>query len=166
MQAKFNEAWALRNKGNSEEVLLIAEQYLKNSKTPEDKALFLKLYAQVYSDTGRLREALAHYKEIERIYIQIKDEAKQMHALRHVGDLYHQLGEFECAQKCLVQVVDYNEEHEVNILEKANTHRVYALAVENSHNASEAKVHWQKGESYYAQLGIEEGVNECRDHLE
>ncbi len=166
MQSKFNEAWALRNKGNSDEVLLIANEYLKKSKTPEDKALFLKLYAQVYSDTGRLKEALTYYKEIEKIYIDIDDKERQMHTLRHIGDLYYQLNELECAQKCLVQVVDYVEEgHFVNRLEKANTHRIYALALEGLGKPSEATAHWEKAKSHYAQLGIEAGVNECQDHL-
>lgn len=167
MQSKFNEAWALRNKGDSDEALRIAEEFLAKSSTPADKALFLKLFAQIYSDTGDLRKSLAYYKEIEKIYIQIEDKERQMHTLRHIGDLYYQLSELECAQKCLVQVVDYvEEEHFINNLEKANTHRIYALALGGLGKKPEAKTHWEKAKSHYTQLGIEEGLSECQSHLD
>jgi len=166
LQVKFNEAWALRNQGNSDEVLRIAQEYLEKSKIPAEKALFLKLFAQLYSDTGDLRKSLAYYKDIERIYIDIEDLDRQMHTLRHIGDLYYQLKELECAQKCLVQVVDHvEEEHYVNSLEKANTHRMYALVLEGLGKKSQAKNHWVKAKRHYTQLGIEAGIDECQDHL-
>ena len=167
-KAKFQEGWNLRNEGQYERVLTLANEQLELAQTAEDlasQALFVKLQAQVLSDQGELREALKHYKQLERIYISLGDEAKQMHALRHIGMLFHELEEHECAEKCLIQVVSAYEQKPPQALEVANTQRLYALALEGLNQNSEAKTHWQKARDIYEQLWIPEGIEECDEHI-
>lgn len=161
-QSQFKKAWALRNHGNYSQVLAIAEEQLPLAQKAGDRAseaLFLKLFAQVHSDKKELRESLSYYKQIERIYIRLKDEHKQMHALRHIGSLYHELKEVECAEKCLVQVVDFVGNR--SDMEAANTFRSYALAQEGLGEKSRATAFWQKARDIYQAHGIEEAVAEC-----
>ncbi len=168
-QSKFNETWRLRAQGKRETVLAIAEKYLGKAREAKDQAgeaLFLKLYAQVHSDKGELREALSYYKQIERIYIDLKDEVRQMHTLRHIGDMYRELGEQECAEKCLVQVVDFYRNSPTNDLETANANRVFAIVQEDLKKTALAITHWEKAKALYAKVGIPEGVEECNVHLE
>lgn len=168
-QEAFQKAWNLRNSGQYEEVLGIAESHLALAQEAEDQAaqaLFVKLYAQVHSDQGEHREALKYYKQLERLYIDLEDKPKQMHTLRHIGATFGTLQEFECAEKCLVQVIEAYETEAPNALEKANTHREYALALEGLNRDPEAKIQWQKAKDIYEQLWIPEGVEECEEHLE
>ena len=165
-QTKFNEAWALRNHGNFVQVLAIAEIQLALAQVAGDRAaeaLFLKLYAQVHADKKELKESLSYYKQIERIYIELKYEVKQMHTLRHIGSLYHELKEYQCAEKCLIQVVDFTGSR--NDMEAANTFRSYALALEGLGDKSRAMSFWQKAKDIYQTFDIEEGVAECEAHL-
>ena len=167
-QTVFQKAWILRNEGKYPEVLEIAENHLALAQEAEDKAsqaLFVKLYAQVYTDQGERREALKQYKQLERLYIDLEDHARQMHALRHIGMLFHELKEYECAEKCLVQVVEAYEAQAPNALEKANTYRLYALALEDLDRDDDARSYWQKAKDIYEQLWIPEGVEECEEHL-
>ncbi|GAB5527383.1 MAG: hypothetical protein Roseis2KO_52550 [Roseivirga sp.] len=165
-QTIFSKAWALRNHGNYAQVLAIAEEQLALAQKVSDRsaeALFLKLFAQVHSDKKELKEALKYYKQIERIYIELKNQAKQMHALRHIGSLYHELKEYQCAEKCLVQVVDFMGDR--TDMEAANTFRTYALALAGIGEKSRSLSFWQKARDIYQVHNIEEGVVECNQHL-
>lgn len=166
-QTQFNQAWALRNHGNYAQVLAIAQEQLALAQDVGDRAaeaLFLKLYAQVHSDKKEFKESLSFYKQIERIYIGLKDEVRQMHTLRHIGSLYQELKEYQCAEKCLVQVVDFIGDR--RDLEAANTFRTYALALEGLSDKSRAMSFWQKARDIYQVHDIEEGVMDCDNHLE
>lgn len=167
-QNQFQQGWALRNEGKYEEVFALAEEQLALAKEAEDKtseALFLKLKAQAHHDRGELREALKYYKEIEHIYIALEDKARQMHTLRHIGNLYLDLEEFECAEKCLIQVLEAYEATPPAALEMANTHRLYALALGGLNRQAEAKTYWQKAKEVYEKLWIPEAVEECEGYL-
>ena len=167
-QTQFQKGWSLRNDGRYEEANTLAQEHRRLAQEASDQAseaLFVKLTAQVYSDQGALRDALKNYKLLERIYIGLEDKPKQMHALRHIGMLFHELGEHECAQKCLIQVVEAYETQPPAALEIANTHRLYALALEGLEKMDEAKTYWQKAKTVYEQLWIPEGVEECDEHL-
>lgn len=166
-QTQFSKAWALRNHGNYAQVLAIAEEQLALAQKSGDRsaeALFLKLYAQVHSDKKELKESLKYYKQIERIYIELEDGAKQMHALRHIGSLYYELKEYQCAEKCLVQVVDFMGDR--SDMEAANTFRIYALALAGIGEKSRSTDFWQKARDIYQAHDIEEGVIECDKHLD
>ncbi len=167
-QSKFNQAWALRNQGNYKQAVAIANEYLPIARKEGDKAseaLFLRLLAQTHSDKGELREALKYYKQIEHLYIGLKDLAKQMHTLRHIGSIYYELKEFECSEKCLVQVVEAYDTKPPSLLESANTNRAYALAMEARNKVLQAIDHWERTYSLYSELNIEEGIKESEMHL-
>ncbi|GEM_PF-3034374 len=165
-QIQFNKAWSLRNHGNYTQVLAIAEAQLTLAQEANDRkaeALFLKLYAQVHADKRELRESLKYYKQIERIYIALEDLPRQMHTLRHIGSLFYELKEYECSEKCLVQVVDFIGNR--TDMEAANTFRVYALALEGLGQKPRSINFWQKAKDIYQTYDIEEGVMECDQHL-
>lgn len=164
-KAQFDQAWSLRNKGEYDKVLEIAENGLESMDDPASRALFLKLMAQVQSDKDELREALTTYKKMEKLYIELGNVPRQMHALRHIGSTFYALEEFECAEKCLIQVVEAYEANPPNVLELANTHRLYALALEARNSKPAALTFWQKAKEGYASLDLKEGVEECEGHL-
>ena len=100
---QFDLAWSLRNKGDFEQVMSIAEKGLTKAREQDDKvseALFLKIFAQIHSDKGELHESLDFYKRIEKIYIESDQGAKQMHTLRHIASIYQDVKKPEFAEKC------------------------------------------------------------------
>lgn len=168
-KAQFREAWHARVKGEYDKALALAEQSLQKADQQSDKAamaMFLKIYAQVHSDKDELEESLRYYKQIEDLYIELGDSTSQMHTLRHIGSAYQELGKTECAEKCLKQVVDHYKINETNTLEKANTHRVYAITMEAMERNEEAISYWEMAKGGYSQLDITEGVLECDEHLQ
>lgn len=167
-QSKFNEAWVLRNSGDYKQVDALIDKYLPLTQKTNDKAseaLFLKLKAQLHSDKNEIKESLKYYKQIERLYIELGDQTKQMNTLRHIGSAYYELKEYECAQKCLVQVVDAYASNSPNPLELANSHRAYALVMKSQGSISDSIFHWEKARELYKNLCIEESVQECDNHL-
>ena len=167
-QKQFDKGWQLRNEGKIEEVVTLAENHLSLAQAQGNQAaeaLFLKLFAQVHADQDNLRDALSYYKRLEKVYISLGDLPKQMHALRHIGSTFLALEEHQCAQKCLIQVVNAYEAQPPHPLEVANTHRLYALALEKLENKTEAHTYWEQAKSIYQSLGIEEGVKECEGYL-
>ena len=168
LNAKFQEAWQARVAGKYDQAIALAEKGLALANHANDQAaqaMFLKINAQVASDKGELDEALKYYKQIEKLYIELGDDARQMHTLRHIGSLFLELGKSECAEKCLKQVVNHNEVNQVDILEQANTHRVYALTMELLKQTQLAIDHWEKARTIYSNLNITEGIDECEQHL-
>lgn len=168
IRSKFNEAQALCNAGDYERVIAIVEECLPKTKKENDKAseaLFLKLQAQVYSDQDQLRESLQVYKQMESIYITLDDHVRQLHTLRHIGSTFHALGELECAEKCLIQVIDAYGKDSPNDLESANAVRIYALVIEESGKNDVAIKYWEQARSLYNVAGIKEGIMECEAHL-
>ena len=146
-QIQFQKGWSLRNDGRYEEAIALAQEHIVLAQEADDQAseaLFVKLTAQVHTDQGAHRDALKNYKQLEHIYIGLEDKPNQMHALRHIGMLFQELGEHECAQKCLIQVVEAYGAQPPSALEIANTHRLYALALEGLDKMDEAKTYWQK----------------------
>lgn len=168
LKDQFQEAWQARVNTDYDRALTLAKEGLalaENTNDLEAQAMFLKINAQVASDKGELDEALKHYKQIEKLYIELGDDARQMHTLRHIGAIFLELGKSECAEKCLIQVIDYNEANQVDTLEHANTHRVYALTTELSKQTQVAINHWEKARIGYSDLNITEGIDECDQHL-
>ena len=50
-------------------------------------------------------------------------------------------------------------------MERANTHRVYAIALEGLNRNSEAIAYWNKAKQVYQEFEIREGADECESHL-
>lgn len=156
-QSVFDHTWQLRNQGKAQEALFMANQALAaavEAKDEQSQALMLKIIAQVNHDMGELSEALTTYKRIEPLYIALGKKAEQMHVLRHIGSLFLALNKAECAEKCLVQVVDHYEANEVLALEKANAYQAYAQSLEARDKMAKAVHYKTKAQEIYQQLGI------------
>jgi tetratricopeptide (TPR) repeat protein len=166
---QFNLAWELRNQGDFNKVMNIAQSGLEKARLQNDKAseaLFLKIYAQVHSDKNELSESLAIYKKIENIYIELGLGPQQMHTLCHIASIYLELGEAECAEKCQKQVIEFYKNNPPNDLEQANSFRVYAIALEDLKDPRNALNYWERAKTIYGELDIKEGVQECEEHLD
>ena len=158
----------MRQQGEHRRVLFIAREYLLQARKIGDKAseaLFLKIHAQIESDNGHFEESVKIYKQIERIYIELGDQQRQMHTLRHIGTIYHELGKLECAEKCLAQVVGAYQKNLPSRLEAANAYRIYAIVLEELEQVERAAEYWEKAKSHYLESGVEDGVKECNMHL-
>lgn len=156
-QSIFDHTWQLRNKGKLQEAIQLASDALKDAENQKDlhgQAMMLKIIAQVNQDRGELGEALKTYKQIEPLYIELNKKPEQMHVLRHIGSLFLEMGKAECAEKCLVQVVDHYETHETFALEKANALNAYGKSLEARDKSSEATTQLNKAKAIYKELGI------------
>jgi len=157
-QSVYDQAWQLRNEEAYDKANALAHKGLSRAKEMDDalgQALMLKIIAQVHHDNNELDLALKTYKKIEPIYIDLKMQPQQMHALRHIGNLFLELGKAECAEKCLVQVVENYEEHETPQLEKANAYYAYAMSLKKRGKTDEASAYEEKSKDIYNAYGID-----------
>lgn len=153
----FDHTWQLRNQGKGHEAIAMAKQALVVAEKDQDlngQALMLKIIAQVQHDLGDLDEALRTYKTIEPLYIKMGKKQEQMHVLRHIGSLFLDLGKAECAEKCLIQVVEHYERSKVLALEKANALNAYGKSLLAREKQEEGNKQLDKAKSIYDQLGI------------
>ena len=131
----------------------------------EAKADILATRAKVHADQGLLNEALHAYKQIESIYIKLDKRPQQMEALFHIGRLFFQMGQIECAEKCLIQVVESYNQLDIDPLHKAHAFKYFALTHEERKSQSQAEIYWTKAKEEYKKAKSHEGVLSCDLHL-
>ena len=159
----FDQAWKLAVNNDPKKALLIAKSTLidvEKDKNVEGQALMLKIIAKVRQYQGEPKTALRTFKKLEPLYIQLNKTPEQMHTIKHIRSLFLELGKAECAERCLVQVVENYEVSETKPLEKAN-----ALSLEQRNQDKKAQIYQSKAKQEYKIIGLAEGIKECDSHL-
>ncbi|MBI1751231.1 MAG: tetratricopeptide repeat protein [Acidobacteria bacterium] len=116
--------------------------------------------------SGRLSDALKDYSLAASLARDASKNDLLAFALRHLGDLQQELGNFMEADEVIVEAVALcrllNEDHPLNL---ANALRVHALVHEGLGETSRAIESWQEAHGLYTKSRVNEGVQECQNHL-
>lgn len=116
--------------------------------------------------SGRLSDAIKDYRQAAALARDASKNDLLAFALRHLGDLQQELGNFMEANQVVVEAValyrHLNEDHPLNL---ANALRVHALVQEGLGETSRAIESWQEAHDLYVKSGVNEGVQECQHHI-
>ena len=82
--------------------------------------------------------------------------------MRHVGDHHRRVGRTEAAEACYDEALALYRDHEhPPKLDFANVVRPMAILKEDAGKVEEAKELWQEARDLYAEVNVQEGVDEC-----
>lgn len=114
---------------------------------------------------GQLDKSVTAYRQAAQI-ARDSNSGDLLYALRHLTDVAREAGDVELAlssgKEAVALALQMGDE---GLLEKANTLRLYALALESNDEGNEAMPFWAQARSIYASVGVEAGVLECEAHL-
>lgn len=167
-QSVFDQACKLTVSNDLKKALQLAENTLLDAKKAENlegQALMLKIMAQIQNEQGELEKTLETLKKLEPLYVQLNKKPEQMHTLGLIGGLFLELGKAECAEKCLIQVVENYENSETTPLEKANAFRAYAMSLEQRNQNKMSLMYWTKAKEEYKIIGLVSRIEECDSRL-
>ena len=89
------------------------------------------------------------------------------HAVRHLGDLLGEKGEFREAESRYAEALALYRTHpSPPPLDVANALRPLAVLRERRGEAEEARALWREARGLYREACVEAGVSECSAHLE
>lgn len=166
---KLSNAHALRREGNCDaayaEFQTVAVRCLEQGYKSSLIAALQGL-AQIERDRNQPDAALPYYQEAEAIARDQSDNTVLAHTIRHLGDLYQDMGNYESAEKLYLEALDiYRGDRSTGDLELANTLRPMALLLEATSRRVAAKRKWEDAKQHYVSAGIDEGVTECEDGI-
>ncbi len=162
-------AWALRREGSvdaARDGILAAVMMFRNAGDMPRLVDALGKLGHVHMDEQQWDEAEDVYHEAVQIAQDSGDLVGEAHKTRHLGDLYRLSGRSTDALAFYRSAIDlYRGIRRRQDLDVANALRGFALAAEESGDGPLATELWQEAHDLYAQLGLQEGVDECRTHL-
>jgi tetratricopeptide (TPR) repeat protein len=143
-----------------------AETVARHTDTPEALARALTVLAQVDRDQRRPEAARPHYEEAVALYRSLGDELRVAHTIRHLGELHTEAGRLAEADACLHEALEiYRAHDDAPTLDLANAVRPMAILREEQGHEAEARDLWTEARSLYAEQRIQEGIQECDEHL-
>jgi tetratricopeptide (TPR) repeat protein len=127
----------------------------------------LGMLGHAYKDVGKDDEAHRRYEEAVAAARASRDPMRIAHTVRHLGDVQRGAGQLEAARRCYDEALAlYRAQQNPPMLDYANALRPMAILEERTGDAGDARRLWTEARDLYAQLGIDEGVDECSEHLE
>ena len=124
------------------------------------------MLAQVDRDQRRPEAARPRYEEAVALYRSLGDELRVAHTIRHLGELHTEAGRLAEADACLTEALEtYRARDDAPTLDLANAVRPMAILREEQGREAEARSLWTEARSLYADEQIQEGVQECDEHL-
>jgi tetratricopeptide (TPR) repeat protein len=117
----------------------------------------------------RVRDLPAAQKYYEEATSLLRDSADRMkfaHTVRHLGDVYVDVQNWDGAESCYVEALDiYRHQPAVRVLDFANAIRSYAVLKDKTGRQEESRSFWAEAGRLYLELGIQAGVEECDRHI-
>ena len=104
----------------------------------------------------------ASYEEAICILRKTDDVLRLAHAVRHLGDVHHEMGKPDLAASCYDEALDLYRSHPAPPpLDLANAIRSQAVLKEEAGAVAEAIALWEEARDLYALTNVEQGVNEA-----
>lgn len=123
--------------------------------------------ARAARTAGRFEEARAGYGEAAATARRAGDRSLLAHALRHISDMDREAG---LATEALASAEEaeaiYRADALTPPLDLANVARLVAFASERLGRTEAASARWGEALQLYQRAGVEDGVLECRQHLQ
>lgn len=115
---------------------------------------------------GELEAARSLYEEAALLCRAEGHGVLLAHTLRHLGDINREVGRLDVAERCYDEALGiYRDEIRRRPLDVANALRSVALLREDQARGDQAQALWEEARELYADVGIQEGVDECCAHL-
>jgi len=122
--------------------------------------------AQIERDRDNPDAALPHYSEAVEFCREFDEGLLLAHTIRHLGDLYQQIGQLNSADSCYREALEiYRNDAGTEKLELANAIRPTALLMEKLSKAEDARRFWEEAKALYAAAGVREGIDECTQRI-
>ena len=126
----------------------------------------LRKLGHVEQELGRDEATRALYEEAVAMSRTHGDTLLLAHSVRHVGDHHRRVGRTEAAEACYDEALVLYRDHErPPKLDFANAVRPMAILKEDAGKVEEAKALWREARDLYADVNVQEGVDECSQHL-
>ena len=126
----------------------------------------LRKLGHVEQEMGREDVTRTLYEEAVTVSRLQDDPLLLAHSIRHAGDIHRRLGQTETAQECYDEaLVLYRNHAQPPKLDFANAIRPMAILKEDAGNVEEAKALWEEARDLYAEVDVQEGVDECANYL-
>ena len=126
----------------------------------------LRKLGHVEQEMGREDATRALYEEAVTVSRSQGDPLLLAHSVRHAGDIHRRIGRTEAAEECYDEaLVLYRNHDQPPKLDFANAIRPMAILKEDAGKVEEAKELWQEARDLYAEVDVQEGVDECSHHL-
>ena len=166
----MEKGWAARREGDllrAREYLTEAIALLKQQDHHHALVTALGRLGHVEMDAKNWDAAQTCYEAaIEQCQLQ-GDVAGQAHKTRHLGDVFRHRNQPDQAASCYEAALAlYRSLASPPILDLANAIRMVALSQEHQQNLGVARKSWQEAHALYAQLGLQEGMEEADQHLD
>ena len=117
-------------------------------------------------DEGDRDRALDLFEQATAAASEAGDPLRVAHAMRHLGQVHHRLGQLEQAERACRQAVDlYDGASAASPLDHANALRPLALLREECGDTDEAGALWRRAARLYRIAGVGEGVEECEARI-
>ncbi|MCG8603982.1 tetratricopeptide repeat protein [bacterium] len=126
----------------------------------------LRKLGHVEQEMGRNNVTRALYEEAVTISRAEGDTLLLAHSVRHLGDIHRHAGRAVDAAACYDEALAlYRNQEQPPKLDLANVIRPMAILKEDAGVVNEAKKLWQEARDLYAAVKVQEGVDECSQHL-
>ena len=117
-------------------------------------------------DQDHRDKALTLFEEAVAVARETGDTLRLAHAVRHLGQVNHCLGELESAERRYGEALDlYQQAGDAHPLDHANALRPMAALRQELGDADGARLMWRRASELYRTAGVEEGAHECEARL-
>lgn len=117
-------------------------------------------------DQDHRDKALTLFEEAVAVARETGDTLRLAHAVRHLGQVNHCLGELESAERRYEEALDlYQQAGDAHPLDHANALRPMAALRQELGDVDGARLMWRRASELYRTAGVEEGVHECEARL-
>jgi tetratricopeptide (TPR) repeat protein len=165
----MDRGWALRREGKmveAEQNITEAVALLRENGPHTDLVTALGRLGHIAVDARRWNEASALYEEGIDLCRKAGDTLGLAHKMRHLGDVHRHSKRDDEARACYAESLALYENHDnPPTLDYANAMRMVAISSEDQGQVDRAVELWSDTQKLYASVGIQEGVDECADHI-
>ena len=165
----MNRGWALRREGKltaARQDMVEAIALLRQSGPHTDLVTALGRLGHIAMDARRWDEAFELYEEGIDICRKAGDVLGMAHKVRHLGDVYrHTQRDDEARARYEESLALYQNHDDPPKLDYANAIRMVAISNEDQGQVDRAIQLWSETKELYEAVGIQEGVDECADHI-
>jgi tetratricopeptide (TPR) repeat protein len=112
-----------------------------------------------------LAAARKYYEEASSLLANSADRIKFAHTVRHLGDVYVDVQNWEGAERCYVEALGiYRSQPAARVLDFANALRAYAVLKDKTGRENDSRSLWAEAGRLYKDVGIQAGIEECNRH--
>ena len=159
-----------RREGRLAEALADAEAVVALCRSKGASVLLVRalmFQGQIERDSKQNDRALRSYEEAVSLSREVDVPLRLGHTIRHLADLQCDVGHLEAADSLYREsLAIYRTQPKASPGDLANAVRAHAVLKDAMKMSCEARILWEEALALYDSIGLDEGVEECRSHLD